>query len=333
MGNNPIELKNILITFVAAKQVIDGELTLGMMMAITYIIGQLNGPIEQFLRFAQTAQDAKLGLRRLGEIHSLQDEERDGAGQRMAAPPQSDIHLHHVSFAYSAYDKRPVLQDVTLTIPFQKVTAIVGASGSGKTTLMKLILKFYQPLDGAIAIGEADLAHCSATAWRQRCGVVMQDGYLFNDTIARNIALSDLAVDDERLFHAARVANLQDDIARLPNHYLTQIGADGHGLSQGQKQRVLIARAVYKNPDYLFFDEATSSLDAKNERVIQQNLQDVLQGKTVLVIAHRLGTVKHADQIIVLDAGRVVETGTHDDLSKQRGYYFNLIKNQLELGG
>ena len=236
------ELKNILITFVAAKQVIDGELTLGMMVAITYIIGQLNAPIEQFLRFAQTAQDARLGLNRLGEIHSLPEEKLEGVGAQMAPPPQADIRLEHVHFSYSAYDKQPVLQDLTLTIPFQQVTAIVGASGSGKTTLMKLILKFYEPLEGVISAGEVDLAYCAAETWRQRCGVVMQDGYLFNDTIARNIALSDTVVDSERLFHAAKVANLQDDIARLPHSYYTRIGADGHGLSQGQKQRILIAR-------------------------------------------------------------------------------------------
>ena len=325
--------KDIIVSFLAAKEVIDGNMTLGMMLAVQYIIGQLSGPIDQIINFIHSAQDAKLSSERLAEIHSAEDEEVSPDELSVAAfPDDHTIYINGVSFRYPGPESEKVLSNIIATIPQGKVTAIVGASGSGKTTLMKLLLKFYEPDKGEFRIGHSRLKNINSKLWRGKCGVVMQDGYIFSDTIANNIALGNTDIDAAKLVRAVRVAHLQNFIESLPLSYNTKIGPDGHGLSQGQKQRILIARAVYKNPQFLFFDEATSSLDAYNERVIIENLQEIFNGKTVVVIAHRLSTVKKADQILVLQNGKIVESGTHNELVNSRGAYFNLVKNQLELG-
>jgi len=336
------ETKNIVISFLAAKAVIDGSMTLGMMMSVQYIIGQLNSPIEQLLTFFQSAQDAKISLERMNEIHTFTDEEQQDINRLNYLPAQRDISLNKLSFQYGGNKKSDVLKtsdfselvlvDVNLQIPEHKITAIVGTSGSGKTTLIKLLLGFYEPIGGNIKIGETSLNNINVHLWRSKCGVVMQDGYIFSDSIANNIALTGETIDKERLLHAVRVANIHDFIETLPLNFNTKIGQEGHGLSQGQKQRILIARAVYKNPEYIFFDEATNALDANNEKVIMQNLDTFFKGKTVVVVAHRLSTVKHADQIVVLEKGKIVEIGTHATLTDLRGAYYELVKNQLELG-
>jgi len=326
------ELKNIIITFLAAKQVIDGDMTLGMMMAVAYIIGQLNGPLEQLVQLFHTAQDAKISLERLAEVHAKDDEE-DPATEKIAIFPEDrSLRVRNVSFQYEGPKSPYVLRNQTLDIPQGKVTAFVGVSGSGKTTLLKLLLKCYPPTAGEIKLGNSNLANFNAGQWRQKCGVVMQDSFIFSDTIARNIALGEEWIDKERLLHAVKVANIQAFIESLPLSYTTKIGGEGLSLSQGQKQRLLIARAVYKNPEYLFFDEATNALDAENESIIMKNLGKFFEGKTVVIVAHRLSTVKHADQIAVIDDGQIVETGTHTELTNLRGKYYHLVKNQLELG-
>jgi ATP-binding cassette, subfamily B, bacterial len=328
------ELKNILITFVAANAVIRGQMTIGMMLSVQYIIGQMNAPIANFLTFAQTLQDARISLDRLSEIHQRDDEET-GRGNLTILPDSRTITISgELSFNYGGVSGRTVLQDVNLTIPEGKTTAIVGPSGSGKTTLMKLLLQFYRPGAGVIRVGAVNLQDINPRIWRKRCGAVMQNGYIFADTITRNITESDSdgEIDRARLLRAIRIANLEEFIEELPLGYNTRLGSSGIALSGGQNQRVLIARAIYKEPDFLFFDEATSALDASNERVIMKNLTDFCRGRTVLVIAHRLSTVRDADQIIVLDHGRIVEQGNHQDLTRQRGSYFNLVRNQLELG-
>lgn len=334
-GNFINEAKNIIISFIAAKSVIDGQISLGVMLSVQYIIGQMNVPINNFMTFIRGFQDAKLSLDRLAEIHQKPDEEARENHLLYELPTDKSINiLDNLSFRYGSSTSANVLENLNLSIPEGKITAIVGASGSGKTTLLKLLLKFYEPNHGKIQVGNSSLANISYNFWRSQCGVVMQDGYVFSDSIARNISESDQdgMVDKTKLRQAINTANIGEFIEGLPMGLNTRIGASGMGISGGQKQRILIARAVYKNPKYLFFDEATSALDANNEAVIMKNLDEFFIGKTVVVVAHRLSTVKNADQIIVLDKGRIVETGTHKTLVNQQGYYFNLVKNQLELG-
>jgi ATP-binding cassette subfamily B protein len=325
------ELKNIIISVLSATLVISGDITLGMMLAISYIVGQLNAPIGQLIGFIKEWQDAKISLERLGEIHNKEDEESDPTQKISDYSTEEDITLENLSYRYVGSEQL-VLEELNLTIPAHKVTAVVGVSGSGKTTLMKMLLKFYDPIEGTIKLGQHHLKNISQSAWRDSCGVVMQEGYIFNDSIAHNIAVGDDYIDKKKLAHAIDVANIRDYIESLPLSYNTQIGMEGIGLSTGQKQRLLIARAVYKNPDFLFFDEATSALDANNEKVIMDKLNTFFKNKTVMVIAHRLSTVKNADQIVVLDQGKIVEQGTHESLIAAKGNYFDLVKNQLELG-
>jgi ATP-binding cassette subfamily B protein len=326
------ELKNILITFIAAQAVINGTMTLGMMLAVSFILGQLNGPLLQLITFILQAQDAKISLERLGEVHLLDNEDVEDRQESFVIPQQADIILDNISFRYNNPYQDWILKDIQLTIPYGQTTAIVGASGSGKTTLLKLILKYYAPEKGEINLGKTHLSHLNTRIWREQCGAVMQDGFIFSDTIARNIALGEDLIDKVKLLEAAEIANLREFVENLPLNYNTKIGLEGIGLSEGQKQRILIARAIYKNPEYLFFDEATSALDANNEKAITEKLGFFTQNKTVLVIAHRLSTVKNAQQIVVLDKGEIKEIGTHQELVNQRGLYFELIKNQLELG-
>jgi ATP-binding cassette subfamily B protein len=332
VGSNFInELKNMFVTILSAKLVIDGDITLGMMMAISYIVGQLNGPIVQLIDFMRDVQDAQISIDRLGEIHNMEDEEKPEDEKLIQLPENATIKLNNISFRYTG-GLEPVLKGLTLEIPTNKTTAIVGVSGSGKTTLMKLLLGFYQVDRGEIMINNFNLKNISPKEWRRNCGVVMQEGYIFNDTIAKNIAVGEDYVDKEKLNHAINVANISDYIENLPLGYNTKIGSEGSGISTGQKQRLLIARSVYKNPKYLFFDEATSALDANNEKVIMENLNTFFKDKTAVVIAHRLSTVQNADQIVVLDKGRIIEKGNHKELIKLKGSYFHLVKNQLNLG-
>jgi ATP-binding cassette subfamily B protein len=324
--------KNIVVTYLSAKAVIDGNLTLGGMVAIQYIIGQLNGPVEQLLNFIKSYQDARISVERLNEIHALADEEQDDVPYTDSLPEHKSIHLRNVTFRYPGAGNEPALAAVDLVIPQGKTTAIVGMSGSGKTTLLKLLLRFYLPESGGIYIGGTNLNTIRHRAWRSVTSMVMQEGYIFTDTVANNIGFSDEGPDSAKLDKAVRIANLQDVIAGMPYGLNSIIGEGGSGISQGQKQRILIARAVYKNPDYIFFDEATNALDANNEKAIVENLASFLQGKTVVVVAHRLSTVANADQIIVMHKGRIIEQGTHQSLSQKKGEYYNLIKNQLEFG-
>lgn len=327
------QTKNILMSFIAAKSVIDGGMTLGMMMALQYIMGQINAPISQFISFVQSAQDASISLDRLGEIHEMKDEEPVEEERIKDIPSDADIVFRDVVFQYDGPHSPKVLDEVSLTIPSGKVTAIVGASGSGKTTMLKMMLGFYPPVSGEVLLGNVSLKNYSESRWRARCGTVMQEGYIFSDTIAANMAVSEEYPDMDRVRWAAGVSNINGWIEGLPLGYGTKIGADGHGLSSGQRQRILIARAAYKDSRYLFFDEATNSLDANNERTIMENLERLFADKTVVVVAHRLSTVKNADNIIVLDKGRIAEQGTHLQLTALRGKYYELVKNQLELGG
>lgn len=326
------ELKNIFITVLSAKLVIDGEITLGMMIAITYIIGQLNAPISSLVGFIHAAQDARISLERLSEIHNREDEEDPKLNWIKDIDESSDIVLKDLSFKYQGHNSPYVLKDINLRFPNGKTTAIVGMSGSGKTTLMKLLLKFYEPSEGSIRLGNHKLDNVSSRTWRGLSGSVMQEGFIFSDTIASNIAIESDLVDQEKMDHAVNIANIQEYIESLPLRYQTKIGREGEGLSTGQKQRLLIARAIYKDPAYLFFDEATSALDANNEKVITQQLNQFLAGRTAIVIAHRLSTVKNADQIVVLDKGAVAEVGTHAELVEAKGAYYELVKNQLDLG-
>ena len=326
------EVKNIVITVLSATAVIYGEMTLGMMLAVQYIIGQLNSPVEQLMNFLYSMQDVKISLERINEIHGSRNEENTSRDRTEFKDCSHDIVFNNVSFKYDPHSLTNIIENVSFFIPSGKVTAIVGASGSGKTTLIKLMLGFYPIIDGHIHIGDTDINTLNLKWLRRQCGVVMQDGVIFSESIARNIAVDDDEIDKERLLWASEIANIHDYIMGLPLKYNTKIGRDGVGLSQGQKQRILIARAVYKNPQFIFLDEATNALDAKNERAIVENLNEFYKGRTVVVVAHRLSTVKNADQIVVLDAGKVVEVGNHTTLIAKQGTYYNLVKNQLELG-
>jgi len=326
------EGKNLFISFLAAKFVIEGTLSLGEMLAIQYIIGQLSVPVEHLMQFIKTAQDALLSLNRLSEIHEEADEERPQDNLQTGFVINDSIFLDHITFSYPGAGSQEVLSDINLVIPKGKTTAIVGMSGSGKTTLLKLLMKFYDPDKGAIRLQNTDIKHLSHSAWRTQCGVVMQDGFIFSDSILNNIAVHPEDIDQEKLHHAIQMANLSDFIAQLPLGLNTKIGPDGNGISQGQRQRILIARSIYKDPNLILFDEATNALDANNERIILEGLGDFFKGRTVVVVAHRLSTVRNADQIVVMDKGKLIETGTHDTLIAERGAYFHLVKNQLELG-
>ena len=326
------EVKDIIITVVAATAVIHGQMTLGMMLAVQYIIGQLNSPVEQLMNFFYSLQDVKISLERINEIHQMDDENGKEGLKTSIENKDEGINIKNIMFKYDPHALHETIDDVNIHIPQGKVTAIVGASGSGKTTLIRLMLGYYPVLEGQINIGNTDINTINKKWWRRQCGVVMQDGVIFSESIARNIAVDDGNIDKERLLKAAEIACIKDYVMALPLKFNTKIGRDGVGLSQGQKQRILIARAVYKNPDYIFLDEATNSLDANNERSIVENLDKFYKGKTVVIVAHRLSTVKNADQIVVIDHGKVVEAGNHESLTAKRGAYYNLVKNQLELG-
>lgn len=325
------ETKNILINVTAAIAVLNGNLTLGTLLAVSYILGQLNGPIEQMISFFHRAQDARISLERLSEIHDSEDEYQQETGITIM-PVIHKVAVNDLDFSYPGAIVRNVLEDINLTLKKDTVTAVVGVSGSGKTTLVKLLLGFYPPTKGEIRVGDMNLQMMSPDLWRSFCGVVLQDGYIFSDTIAKNIALGEQEINTDQLLYAARMACIDDFIDMLPLGFNTVIGQEGLTLSGGEEQRILIARAIYKNPGFLFLDEGTSALDANNERRIMENLQLVFSGKTVVIVAHRLSTVKNADQIIVMDKGRIVEEGKHNDLIAKKGHYYSLVKNQLELG-
>lgn len=326
------QTKNIIITALVAKFVIDGNMSLGMMLSVQYILGQLNSPIDQLIHFYRESQDARLSIERLSEVYTKDNEDDDKPDQIHIIPEKQDIIIHDLTFAYDTTSAgKPVLKNINLHIPSGKQTAIVGMSGSGKTTLMKLLLGFYKPQQGHIFLGSNSLSLYNMREWRKNCGVVMQEGYIFTDSIARNIAPGDEEIDKERLLNAVNTANIRPFIETLSSKYDTKIGSEGHALSQGQKQRILIARAIYKNPEFVFLDEATNALDTNNEKIIMDNLGRFFEGRTSVVIAHRLSTVKNADQIVVLDNGEIVETGTHESLTKKKGAYYHLVKNQLEL--
>jgi len=326
------ELMNILITIVAATSVLKGDMTLGRMLAVQFIIGQMNVPVNQIIGFFRMSQDAKMSLDRLAEVHNMEEEESDSENKVRRLPENKNIAVKNLSFQYEGPRSPFALKNADLLIEENKVTAIVGVSGSGKTTLLKMLLGFYQPVTGEILIGGTGLSNISLRLWREKVGAVMQDGFLFPDTIAGNIAPGSEAIDETMLLKAAETANIRGFIESLPLGFNTKIGSDGHGLSEGQKQRLLIARVIYKNPEILVFDEATNSLDANTEKVIVENLADYYKGKTVIIVAHRLSTVRNADKIVVLDSGQIIETGSHQSLIEKRGAYYNLVKNQLELG-
>lgn len=324
--------KNIIITYLVAKSVLDGNLTLGAMLSIQYIIGQLNSPLDQLIQFTQQAQDAKISLERLNEIHDLEDEVSYSTQLTNHLSENKMISINNLSFSYPGSGNIPILKNINLSIPAGKITAIVGTSGSGKTTLLKLLQKFYENYEGDIKIGDRNLKYFDPHFWRDITGSVMQEGFIFSDSIEKNISISDEEINYEKLVQACKVANILNFIESLPLGFETKIGAEGNGISAGQKQRILIARAVYKNPEFILFDEATNALDSDNERVIMENLQSFFAGKTVIIVAHRLSTVRDADKIIVLQEGKIIEEGSHVDLSFRKGRYYQLVKNQLELG-
>ena len=323
---------DFIVSFIAAYSVVKGDMTLGMMMSQTYIMGQVSAPIHDFIGFAHSYQDSQISLERLNEIHAQEDEEHDIEKKLSVLPMKKDIQVKDLTFSYSGAERDYAVEGLTLTVPANKVTAIVGESGSGKTTFIKILQGFYKPNRGCITVGGVNLDLINPHLWRSSTGSVMQESFIFSDTIAKNIALATAEVDMARLYHAAEMANIHDFITSLPMGYNTKIGMEGCGISQGQRQRLLIARAIYKNPEFMFFDEATNSLDATNESIIMNNLRDFYKGKTVIISAHRLSTVKNADNIIVLSKGHVIEQGTHNELVMMKGAYYKLVKNQLELG-
>jgi ATP-binding cassette subfamily B protein len=315
-----------------AQMVVQGQLTLGTMIAVQFIMGQLSGPVSQLIGLSQSMQNLKISLERLNDIYKVEDEEPADKVFINQLPQNKSISFNNVSFAYPGVGNDPVIEDISLVIPEGKVTAIVGVSGSGKTTILKLLLKIYEQYSGELKVGENNFKYISHSFWRRQCGSVLQDGYIFNDSIARNVAVGDEYIDEDKLLHSCKMANILSFIETLPNGFNTQLGSEGVGISQGQKQRLLIARAIYKDPQYLFFDEATNSLDANNEKLIVRNLKEFFKGRTVVVVAHRLSTVKDADKIVVLHKGKIVEEGTHAELTMMRSAYYELVKNQLELG-
>lgn len=325
-------ITNVILSIFSAYLVINGQITLGMMVSLSYIIGQLKGPVSTFIGFVHAYQDAKISLERLGEVHFQEDEDQANEN-RVSDLNMSDknIYIKNLSFSYMGDKVPPVLNDITLTIPHNKTTAIVGESGSGKTTLIKLLLGYYQPTKGDICLGNVNFKHVNTNSWRSQCAAVMQDGFIFSTSIAENISINDVYPDKDKLYYATRLANIHDFITQMPAGYNTKIGPEGAGVSQGQRQRIIIARAIYKDPTFIFFDEATNALDANNERVIIENLKEFYKNKTAIIVAHRLSTVKHADQIVVLSNGRIAETGTHESLIEKQGSYYHLVKNQLEL--
>lgn len=326
------QIKNIVTTYFVASMVIDGRLTFGEMFAVQYIIGQVNSPIGQLVGFVQSLQDAKISMERLNEIHAISDEEPIGESFIESLPKDRSISIKKLYFSYPGTSDEIVLNNVNLCIPVGKVTAIVGLSGSGKTTILRLLLKYYESCKGDIQIGGIPLKNFRTTEWRHSVGAVMQDGFIFNATIAENIALGAEEIEYDRLVESCDIANITSFIDALPNGFHTRLGQDGTGISQGQKQRILIARAIYKDREYIFFDEATNALDPNNEKAIVENLNVFFKGKTVLIVAHRLSTVKNADNIIVLENGEVLEEGNHVELTRKKGKYYELVKNQLELG-
>ncbi|QHN64633.1 peptidase domain-containing ABC transporter [Bergeyella cardium] len=329
-GNFINQIKDIFISFFSSQLVLNGDLTLGMMLSVQYIIGQLNNPLLQVIDFIKQYQDAKISLERLNEIHNKDDEEYHDK-EYISEIPEGDLNLKNISFRYNGSDNY-IFENLNINIPYKKTTAIVGTSGSGKTTILKLLSRFYEPNSGEVKVGNINISNISIKLWRKKCGVVMQEGYIFNDTIAKNIAIGEETINKERLRNSVKIANIKDFIEELTLSYNTKIGNEGIGISGGQKQRLLIARAIYKSPDYIFLDEATSALDANNENLIMNNLEQLFKDKTVVIIAHRLSTVKNADKIIVLNKGKIVEEGNHTELVAKKGEYYRLIKNQLELG-
>lgn len=324
------ESKNILITFLSAKAVLDGHLSIGAMLAIQQMLGQTNGPIEQLVLYMQQWQDAKMSMERLNEVHKIQDEEANEPHKIHQLPEDRSLVLRNISFKYAKTSPK-VLRDIKLFIPQGKTTAIIGSSGSGKTTLLKMLLKYHEPTSGETLVGNTELRNISNQTWRNQCGVVASDGFVFADTFLQNIALGADEVDFERVKQAARVANIHEYIESQPMGYYAVVGGESGGLSQGQKQRLLIARAVYKDPEYLFLDEGTSALDSQNQNTIMQNLRDYFKGRTMVVVAHRLSTIRHADQIVVIEKGSIVEKGSHDELIALQGRYFELLTSQLEM--
>lgn len=321
---------HILIYYLAAKAVVEGSMTLGMMMSLAYIIGQVSAPIGEFIGFAQSFQDAKISLERLNEVHAQKDEETDIEKKLGFLPDEREIRVEDLTFSYTGSDHELALRGVSFRIPAHKVTAIVGESGCGKTTLIKLLQGFYEPTHGHITVGGVSLSDINPHAWRAATGSVMQDSFIFSDTIAENIAVCADNADMERVRQAARLAQIDEFVESLPMGYDTVIGMEGKGVSQGQRQRILIARAIYKNPEYIFLDEATNSLDATNETHIMANLRQFYRGRTVVISAHRLSTVRDADQIIVMSDGEIVEIGDHASLLRKRGRYHELVKNQMD---
>lgn len=325
------KLFGLIISFTVARLVVKGEMTLGMMMSVSYIMGQMSSPISQWISLLLSLQDAKISLERLNEINARDSEEEDGKIRIKSLPADTSMYVENVSFSYDG-SQNYVLHNIYLNIPKNKVTAVVGASGSGKTTLLKLLMGFYEPNTGKIKVGNCVLGEIDPHSWRERIGCVMQEGFIFSDTISANIAVGVDEIDMKRLQNAIEMANIKEFIDSLPLGLNTKIGMEGNGISFGQRQRILIARAVYKQPDFLFFDEATNSLDSNNERIIMNNMKEVYKGKTVVVVAHRLSTVRYADKIVVLNKGCVIEEGTHEELVALQGEYYQLVKSQLELG-